>query len=44
MIIKHKHGRLEFLPNQDLYHNSNSSLQVFNFIHAYLFASIGGFS
>jgi hypothetical protein len=43
MIIKHKHGRLEFLPRQDLPHNSNSSLEVFNFIHAYFFASIGGF-
>jgi 5'-deoxynucleotidase YfbR-like HD superfamily hydrolase len=27
MIIKHKHGRLEFLPRQDLPHNSNSSLK-----------------
>jgi hypothetical protein len=44
MIIKHKHGLLEFLPNQDLPHNSNSSLEVFNFSHAYFFASIGGFS
>jgi hypothetical protein len=44
MIIKHKHGRLEFLPNQDLPHNSNLSLEVFNFSHAYFFASIGGFS
>jgi hypothetical protein len=43
MIIKHKHGRLEFLPHQDLPHNSNSLLKVFNFSHAYFFASIGGF-
>jgi hypothetical protein len=43
MIIKHKHGRLEFLPHQDLPHNSNSSLEAFNLSHAYLFASIGGF-
>jgi hypothetical protein len=43
MIIKHKHGRLEFLPRQDLPHNSNSSLKVFKFSHAYFFASIGGF-
>jgi hypothetical protein len=43
MIIKHKHGHLEFLPNQDLPHNSNSSLEVFNFSHSYFFASIGGF-
>jgi hypothetical protein len=43
MIIKHKHGRLEFLPNQDLPHNSNSSLEVFSFSYAYFFASIGGF-
>jgi hypothetical protein len=43
MIIKHKHGRLEFLPNQDLPHNWNSSLKVFNFSHPYFFASIGGF-
>jgi hypothetical protein len=43
MIIKHKHGRLESLPCQDLPHNSNSSLEVFNFSHAYFFASIGGF-
>jgi hypothetical protein len=43
MIIKHKHGRLELLPNQDLPHNANSSLEVFNFSHAYFFASIGGF-
>jgi hypothetical protein len=34
MIIKHKHGHLEFLPRQDLPHNSNSSLEVFNFSHA----------
>jgi hypothetical protein len=44
MIIKHKHRRLELLPNQDLPHNSNSSLKVFNFSHAYFFAFIGGFS
>jgi hypothetical protein len=44
MIIKHKHEHLEFLPNQDLPHNSNLSLEVFNFRHAYFFASIGGFS
>jgi hypothetical protein len=43
MIIKHKHGRLESLPRQDLPHNSNPSLEVFNFSHAYFFASIGGF-
>jgi hypothetical protein len=43
MIIIHKHGRLESLPRQDLPHNSNSSLEVFNFSHAYFFASIGGF-
>jgi hypothetical protein len=43
MIIKHKHGRLESLPRQDLPHNSNSSLKVFNLSHAYLFASVGGF-
>jgi hypothetical protein len=43
MIIIHKHGRLEFLPRQDLPHNSNSSLEVFNFGRAYFFASIGGF-
>jgi hypothetical protein len=44
MIIKHKHGRLEFfLPRQDLPHNSNSSLEAFNFSHAYFFASIGWF-
>jgi hypothetical protein len=43
MIIKHKHGRLESLPCQDLPHNSNSSLETFNLSHAYLFASIGGF-
>jgi hypothetical protein len=43
MIIIHKHGRFEFLPNQDLPHNSNPSLEVFNFSHAYFFASIGGF-
>jgi hypothetical protein len=43
MIIIHKHGRLELLPNQSLPHNSNSSLEVFNFSHAYFFASIGGF-
>jgi hypothetical protein len=41
--MKHKHGRLEFLPHHDLPHNSNSSLEVFNFSHAYFFASIGGF-
>jgi hypothetical protein len=44
MIIIHKHGRLEFLPHQDLPHNSNSSLELFNFNHAYFFAAIGGFS
>jgi hypothetical protein len=44
MIIIQKHGRLEFLPHQDLPHNSNSSLEVFNFSHAYFSASIGGFS
>jgi hypothetical protein len=43
MIIIHKHERLEFLKRQDLPHNSNSSLEVFNFSHAYFFASIGGF-
>jgi hypothetical protein len=43
MIIKHKHGRQELLPNQDLPHNS-TSLEVFNFSHAYFFAFIGGFS
>jgi hypothetical protein len=43
MIIKRKHGRLESLPRQDLPHNSNSLLEVFNFSHAYFFASIGGF-
>jgi hypothetical protein len=43
MIIIHKHGRLESLPRQDLYHNSNSSLEAFNLSHAYFFASIGGF-
>jgi hypothetical protein len=43
MIVKHKHGRLEFLPGQDLPHNSNSSLKAFNLNHAYFFASIGGF-
>jgi hypothetical protein len=43
MIIKHKHGRLELLPRQDLPHNSNSSLEAFNFSHTYFFASIGGF-
>jgi hypothetical protein len=43
MIIKHKHGRLESLPHQDLPHNSNSLLEVINFSHAYFFASIGGF-
>jgi hypothetical protein len=43
MIIKHKHGRLESLPRQELPHNSNSSLKVFKFSHAYFFASIGGF-
>jgi hypothetical protein len=43
MIIIHKHGRLEFLPHQDLPHNSNSSLEIFNFSHVYFFASIGGF-
>jgi 5'-deoxynucleotidase YfbR-like HD superfamily hydrolase len=43
MIIKHKHGRLEFLPRQDLPHNSKSSLEVSNSSHAYFFASIGGF-
>jgi hypothetical protein len=43
MIIIYKHGRLEFLPRQDLPHNSNSSLEIFKFSHAYFFASIGGF-
>jgi hypothetical protein len=43
MIIIHKHGHLEFLPRQDLPHNSNSSLEAFNLSHAYFFASIGGF-
>jgi hypothetical protein len=43
MIIKHIDGRLESLPRQDLPHNSNSSLEVFNFSHAYFFTSIGGF-
>jgi hypothetical protein len=43
MIIKHKHWRLESLPRQDLPHNSNSSLEIFNFSFAYFFASIGGF-
>jgi hypothetical protein len=43
MIIKHKHGRLEFLPRQDLPHNSNSSLKAFDFSDAYFFASIRGF-
>jgi hypothetical protein len=43
MIIIHKHGRLESLPRHDLPHNSNSSLEVFNFSHAHFFASIGGF-
>jgi hypothetical protein len=43
MIIIHKHGRLEFLPRQDLPHNSNSSLEALNLSHAYFFASIGGF-
>jgi hypothetical protein len=43
MVIIHKHGRLESLPRQDLPHDSNSSLEVFYFSHAYLFASIGGF-
>jgi hypothetical protein len=38
MIIKHKHGRLESLPRQDLPRNPNSSLEV---SHAYFFASIG---
>jgi hypothetical protein len=40
MIIKHKQGRLEFLPRQDLPHNSNSSLEALNFSHAYFFAFI----
>jgi hypothetical protein len=43
MIIIHKHGRLELLPNQDLPYNSNSSLEVFNFSHAYFFDSLEGF-
>jgi hypothetical protein len=43
MIIKYKHGRLESLARQDLPHNSNSSLEFFNFSHTYFFASIGGF-
>jgi hypothetical protein len=44
MVVIHKHGHLECLPNQDLPHNSNLSLKVFNFSHANFFASIGGFS
>jgi hypothetical protein len=43
MIIIHKHEPLESLPRQYLPHNSNSSLEVFNFSHAYFLASIGGF-
>jgi hypothetical protein len=43
MIIIHKHGRLESLPRQDLPHISNSSLEAFNFSHAYFFASIERF-
>jgi hypothetical protein len=43
MTIKHKNGRLEFLPHQDLPHSSNSSLEAFNLSHAYFFASIRGF-
>jgi hypothetical protein len=43
MIIKHKHGRLESLPRQDLPHNSNFSLEAFNLSQTYFFASIGGF-
>jgi hypothetical protein len=43
MIIKHKHERLEFLPHQDLPHNSNSSLEAFDLSHTYFFASIEGF-
>jgi hypothetical protein len=43
MIIINKHGRLESLPRQDLPHGANSSLEIFNFSHAYFFASIGGF-
>jgi hypothetical protein len=43
MIIKHKHGHLEFLPRQDLPHNSNSSLEAFDLSHTYFFASIEGF-
>jgi hypothetical protein len=43
MIIIHKNGRLESLPREDLPHNSNSSLEAFDFSHAYFFASIGGF-
>jgi hypothetical protein len=44
MIIRHKHGRLDFLPNQYLPQNSNLSLEVFYFSQAYFFASIRGFS
>jgi hypothetical protein len=40
MIIKHKDARLEFLPRQHLPHNSDSSLEAFNFSYAYFFASI----
>jgi hypothetical protein len=41
MIIKHKHGRFEFLPRQDLPHNSNSSPKIFNFSHTSLLPSEG---
>jgi hypothetical protein len=44
MITIHKHGRLEFLPNQDLPHNSYLLLEVLNSSHAYFFASFWGFS
>jgi hypothetical protein len=43
MIIKHKHGRLESLPRQDLPHNSNSSLEAFNLSHAYFLLPLEGF-
>jgi hypothetical protein len=43
MIIIHKHGLLESLPRQDLPHNSNSSLEVFNFSHAYFLLPLEGF-
>jgi hypothetical protein len=44
MIMFHEHGRLEYLPNRDLPHNSFLSLEVLNSSHAYFFAFIGGFS